>query len=200
VKFKHHMKYMQVNRLYKCIFLNIIITILIFTFFYISSFAIGKLSSLECPDPITLFTDVVGAILGVATIFYSILVINDLRSGGHHLTGLLIIDLMNSVLLYIHVWWETRRLIFAVDYTRFMTAVSPNDLSTNTTMNPIDDVTNFIDLQYYLSWDRFAMMALGVNLILFSIRIFSFMEIHPVTKVFYQTFYITVGFLLILIF
>ena len=58
---------------------------------------------------------------------------------------------MNSGLLYIHVWWETRKLVFAVDYTRFQSAVSPNDLYSNTTMNPIDDVTNFIDLQYYLS-------------------------------------------------
>lgn len=122
-----------------------------------------------------------------------------LNKGGHHLTAMLCIDLLNATLLYIHVWWETRKLVFAVDYTRFMASVSLSGTSnvssivSSGTSIPIDDVRNFIDLQYYLSWDQFAMMALGINLILFSIRLFSLMEIHPITKVFYQTFYVTVS-------
>lgn len=41
----------------------------------------GKLSSRECPDPVGAFTDVIGVFLGIGTIIYSILVLNDLRSG-----------------------------------------------------------------------------------------------------------------------
>ena len=94
---------------------------------------------------------------------------NDLRSGGHHLTAMLVVDLFNCGLLFIHVWWQSRKLIFAVDQTRFVDAVSSSAIlaagSVNSTDIPMNDVTKFIDLAYFLSWDQTALMVLGCNVV-----------------------------------
>jgi len=163
----------------------------------------GKLSSRECADGLSAFTDLIGVLLAIAAIFYALMVLNDLRSGGHHMTSMLVVDLINVGLLMIHVWWETRKLVFSVDYSLFMDAVTVSSVNSTgaaaaaaaATVQPIDNVLNFIDLQYYLIWDQFANMCLGVNLILFFIRLLALMEIHPVSKVFYETFYNTVSFI-----
>jgi hypothetical protein len=154
----------------------------------------GKLGS-ECIDPWSAFGDVVGVVLGLTTIVYSLLVINDFRSGGHHMTAMLVVDVLNTALLYIHVWWQSRKLVFGVDQTRFLdavqntiatTAAGTTIISSNININnnnnniAINDVSKLIDLQYYLSWDQTALMVLGINVILFSIRLFGSLDIHPV--------------------
>ena len=124
------------------------------------------------------------------TIIYSLLVINDVRAGGQHLTPMLMVDIVNTALLYVHVWWQSRRLVFAVDRTRFMNSVTtpPIILAANGTF-ATNDVTQFVDLQYFLTWDQAASAVLGINVILFSVRLFSLTTIHPVTRVLYRTFY-----------
>ena len=120
-------------------------------------------------DPWNAFGDIIGVVLGFSTIFFTLLVLNDLRSGGHHLTAMLVVDLFNCGLLFIHVWWQSRKLIFAVDQTRFVDAVSSSAIlaagSVNSTDIPMNDVTKFIDLAYFLSWDQTALMVLGCNVV-----------------------------------
>ena len=143
-----------------------------------------------CALASTAIASILAVALGVGAIVYTLLVLNDLRLGGHHLTLWQLLDLINCGLLGVHLWWQSRELIFNVDGQRLMNGlVVTEGIGDNKTVAgyTLDTPASFEDMQYALLWDFAAQGFLGLNLVLFSVRLFGLLEVFDVTRVIYLT-------------